>query len=151
MVYLLAFLWLDFYYYSAYLIWKSALQVFLRLLITMFVVATLSGQNAAASMAACEMHGATSHETSHQMLQSNVQSAEPHHHEMMVEMDCCDPQNTAQCSDCTCPTHMCSTNLAAFSPREWVAPIVPKNDKLSFTSGQLSDYPRSLYKPPILA
>ncbi|MDP4486366.1 hypothetical protein QDG88_00210 [Pseudoalteromonas piscicida] len=123
------------------------MQVFLRLLIILLVVATLSGQNAAASMAACEMHGATSH----QMLQSDLQSADSHHHEMMVEMDCCDPQNTAQCSDCTCPTHMCSTNLAAFSPREWVAPIVLKNDKLSFTSGQLSDYPRSLYKPPIPA
>ncbi len=102
-------------------------------------------------MVGCEMHGATSHEINQSMLQSNLQLAGSHHHEMVMEMDCCDPQSAAQCSDCTCPTHMCSTNLAAFSPREWIAPIVLNNDKLSFISGQLSDYPRSLYKPPILA
>ncbi|MEJ6473312.1 hypothetical protein [Pseudoalteromonas piscicida] len=122
------------------------MQLVLRILITLFVVATLSGQSAAASMAACEMHGATSHS----MSQVDTQHADTHHMQMN-DMDCCDPNNATQCSDCTCPTHMCSTNVAAFSPDNWLTAIAIDNDKLSFVSGQLSDHPRSLYKPPISA
>ncbi|RRS08246.1 hypothetical protein EAG18_13065 [Pseudoalteromonas sp. J010] len=128
------------------LTWKSILQLILRILITLFVVATLSGQSAAASMAACEMHSTNNEAKTHS---KHMQSE--HHQMMSAEMDCCDPKSATQCNECTCPTHMCSTNLAAFSLNEWLALIALHSDKLNFVSGQLSTYPQSLYKPPIIA
>ncbi|WP_419148733.1 hypothetical protein [Pseudoalteromonas 'SMAR'] len=117
------------------------MKAIIRLVITVLIVALMSGPSVAASVAACDTHGESHQTASHQMHQS--MTAE------MINMDCCDPDNPSQCGDCTCPTHMCSSSVAAFSPDNNIVALNHQSEQSNFASGPLSQRPNSLFRPPI--
>ncbi|MEI5637755.1 MULTISPECIES: hypothetical protein [unclassified Pseudoalteromonas] len=117
------------------------MKAIIHLVITVLIVALMSGPSAAASMAACDTHG-EAHQASSQQMHETVTTE-------MMNMDCCDPDNPSQCADCTCPTHMCSSSVAAFSPGNGIMALNQQSEQSNFASGQLAQRPDSLFRPPI--